>query len=718
MLTANRILHDRYKIVRLIAQGGMGAVYEAIDQRLHTQVAIKQTSMQGERLSAAFEAEASLLASLRHAGLPRVIDHFIDQEGQFLVMEYIAGDDLGMILKQRQNAFPIDTVLEWADKLLDILDYLHNQQPAIIHRDIKPQNMKVTERGELILLDFGLAKGHQAVMTALNEQQASLYGYTPQYAPIEQINGTGTDARTDLYSLAATLYHLIANQPPVTTLQRTSEIAQGKPDPLIPINRLQPQASLRLAAILQKGLALAPKDRYQSAAEFRTALAALRNKTQASVVRPEDRSERYREDQPHKKRNWIWIATGAGIVALLLCLGISVVGMQMIGLAPGSFGEIDGEPIPVMEAPIVDAPMPSTPEPSRAPQSPSPQPLPTYQAEMPSDLFVLEDSWLIEDQFTHQAEEKVYAFEVKQDNQRTFTWLREAGNNMASHTIYLLDAQGQRLQESCFGCGNLGRVVLPKAGIYRIVAKHDPAQALGAYKIALNLVPPSDEFVLRDFEDISTEIVEGAGLIRVPGAEQIYEFTAEPQEQVFISFPSNDTSLNQVNVSLFDPNNYDLAHSCLGCGEASIGLQTLSQGGSYRLVVGDSREPGTGAYVIRINRVDPPQEFDLELPFKIEPHQGDGGGLLRLPGEQQIYRFSAKAGQQIYVVAKAQEPALSLVEVRLMDNYDQVLAAACFDCGDWQPITLTRDGEYRIEVGHPHAYAWGSYSLEVKALEP
>jgi hypothetical protein len=717
MLTANRILHDRYQIVRLIAQGGMGAVYEALDQRLQSRVAIKQTTMQGEALSKAFESEARLLANLRHTGLPRVIDHFIDENGQFLVMEYIPGDDLGIVLKETQGGFPVEQVVEWGDKLLDILEYLHSQTPPIIHRDIKPQNIKLSGPGEPILLDFGLAKGSAAFATALNEQQPSLYGYTPQYAPIEQMNSTGTDARSDLYSLAATLYHLIANQAPATTSQRTGEIAQGKPDPLIPINRLQPNVPLKLAATLQRALAIQPKDRFQSAASFREALATASRTYLPNGTDQEDRTELYVEDRPKKKRTWLWLAGGAIALLLVVCGFGAVAGMRLIGLAPGSFTEIGQEPIPVMEAPIVAAPMPYTPEPTLALEEPSPEPLPTYQADTPSEIFTLEDSWLIEDQFTQQAEEKVYAFEVKNDNQRIFTWVREVGNGMSQHKVFLLDEQGQKLQDSCFGCASLGRVLLPKAGVYRIVTKQDPAEPLGAYKIALNLVPPSDEFMLSDFEDISSKELEGAGLIRVSGAEQIYEFTAEPQEQIFISFPSKDVTVDQINVSLFDQQNNQLAHSCFGCGEASIGLQTLSLGGTYRIVVGDSREPGTGAYELRINRVDPPQEFDLELPIKIEPNQGDGAGLLRLPGEHQIYRFSAKAGQQIFVAATAQEDALSLVEVRLMDSYDQVLASTCFGCGEWQPVTINQDGEYRIEVGDPNEYGWGIYSLEVKLLE-
>src|SRR6202163_2709201 len=159
MLTADTVLQGRYRIIRQLGQGGMGAVYEAVDERLDTTVALKETLFTDEKLRKQFEREARLLARMHHQALPRVSDHFNEADGQFLVMQYIAGDDLAEMLTQRQGPFPQAEVLVWADQLCDALDYLHTQDPQIIHRDIKPQNLKLTARGQIILLDFGLAKG-------------------------------------------------------------------------------------------------------------------------------------------------------------------------------------------------------------------------------------------------------------------------------------------------------------------------------------------------------------------------------------------------------------------------------------------------------------------------------------------------------------------------------------------------------------------------------
>src|SRR5918911_3535570 len=159
MLPPGTFLQGRYRIVRPLGQGGMGAVYEALDERLHRAVALKETLVEGEELRRAFAREARLLANLNHPALPKVIDHFSEGAGQYLVMEFIAGADLAQLLSERGRPYPFETVLAWADELLDALEYLHGHEPPVIHRDIKPANLKLTPKGRVVLLDFGLAKG-------------------------------------------------------------------------------------------------------------------------------------------------------------------------------------------------------------------------------------------------------------------------------------------------------------------------------------------------------------------------------------------------------------------------------------------------------------------------------------------------------------------------------------------------------------------------------
>src|SRR5258705_6047400 len=251
MLTEGTILQARYRIIRQLGQGGMGAVYEAVDERLDTTVALKETFFAEEKLRKQFEREARLLARMHHPALPRVSDHFNEGDGQFLVMQYIAGQDLSEMLAASNAPFPEAEVTRWADQLCDALDYLHTQDQQIIHRDIKPQNLKLTSRGQVVLLDFGLAKGSVGQLTAVTTS-ASIFGYTPNYAPLEQVQGKGTDSRSDLYSLAATLFHLVTNVKPPDALSRAAAVVNGEPDPLPRANEISPGVSSSLAHVLAK----------------------------------------------------------------------------------------------------------------------------------------------------------------------------------------------------------------------------------------------------------------------------------------------------------------------------------------------------------------------------------------------------------------------------------------------------------------------------------
>src|SRR5437867_2661788 len=273
MLSPETILQQRYRIVRQLGQGGMGAVYEAVDERLDTIVALKETLFTDEKLRKQFEREARLLARLHHPALPRVSDHFTEDAGQFLVMQYIPGEDLAEMLHAHKGAFPPDLVLRCADQLCDALDYLHTQDPQVIHRDIKPQNLKLTARGQIVLLDFGLAKGSAGQMSVVTSS-ASIFGYTPNYAPLEQVQGLGTDARSDIYSLAATLYHLMTNVKPPDALSRAAAIVNGQVDPLAPANHVAAQVSPSVAAAIHKGMSQNRAERYASAEEMRAALRA------------------------------------------------------------------------------------------------------------------------------------------------------------------------------------------------------------------------------------------------------------------------------------------------------------------------------------------------------------------------------------------------------------------------------------------------------------
>lgn len=277
-LRTGQILHERYKIAHQVGQGGMGSVYQAVDLRLEGRLcAIKE--VQGDptlppesQLQAReqFYHEAKVLARLDHPNLPKVSDYFSEGDRDYLVMDFVAGRDLKAIMDEaRQNGrfLPESEVLGWATQLLDALEYLHGQDPPLVHRDIKPSNLKLTPAGVLKLVDFGLVK----VLAAPDERTVTVVQGlgTALYTPLEQYGGdTGhTDARADIYSLGATLYHLLTNEPPAEAKQRFL-----RPESLKPPRALNPALAPQTERAILWAMALHPDDRPPGVTTFREAL--------------------------------------------------------------------------------------------------------------------------------------------------------------------------------------------------------------------------------------------------------------------------------------------------------------------------------------------------------------------------------------------------------------------------------------------------------------
>ena len=280
MLTTDTILQKRYRILRPLGQGGMGAVYEAFDERLSRNVALKETLVETDELRRAFERESRLLANLRHPALPKVLDHFSEGAGLFLVMEFIPGDDLGVMLEQGRTFMPRE-VLPWADQLLDALEYLHRLDQPVLHRDIKPANLKLISPNHIVLLDFGLAKGNAGQMTRTSNQ--SLLAYSPNYSSLEQMQGTGTDERSDLYSLGATLYHLLTGVKPPDALTRATAVVNGQTDPLRPAREMKEDIPAAVSAALIRAMALTIENRPRTASEMRDELHGMTTRAASTI---------------------------------------------------------------------------------------------------------------------------------------------------------------------------------------------------------------------------------------------------------------------------------------------------------------------------------------------------------------------------------------------------------------------------------------------------
>ncbi|BAM00377.1 MULTISPECIES: serine/threonine-protein kinase [Caldilinea] len=281
ILESGKVLRGRYAIQELVGQGGMGAVYRAADLRLSGRIcAVKEvlpaltessaTPEELEQIAEQFRTEASTLARLDHPNLPKVSDYFSIGGREYLVMDFVEGKDLQEILQEAQRRgerLSEAQVLAYASQLLDALEYMHSQNPPVVHRDIKPSNIKVTPRGTVKLVDFGLVK---ILRTNDSRTVTVVQGRgTVAYTPLEQYGGdTGfTDCRSDIYSLAATLYHLLCGQPPADAKERFL-----RPGLLIPIRQLNPDVSPRVERAIFRALSMHPSERPSSAREFREML--------------------------------------------------------------------------------------------------------------------------------------------------------------------------------------------------------------------------------------------------------------------------------------------------------------------------------------------------------------------------------------------------------------------------------------------------------------
>jgi len=337
-LENGNLLNQRYRILDILGQGGMGAVYRAIDENLDTIVAVKENSFFSDEYARQFQREAKVLANLRHPNLPRVFDYFvIDQQGQYLVMDYIEGDDLRQWMSREESITEIEAI-QIGLAICDALIYLHNQDPVITHRDIKPGNIKITPEGEVLLVDFGLVK-------ILNEKElttTAARAMTPGYSPPEQYGDAATDHRSDIFSLGATLYAALAGYLAEDSLARVT----GKTE-LTPLLKYNKQISPKTAAVIEKALELRFEDRWQSASELKDALLETRrtiprsewdtNRIASYETGSQENQDRFNTSGKilpqigslfTRLRQWldpVWLIFVIMIVLLLTMLGISLI---------------------------------------------------------------------------------------------------------------------------------------------------------------------------------------------------------------------------------------------------------------------------------------------------------------------------------------------------------------------------------------------------------
>jgi formylglycine-generating enzyme required for sulfatase activity len=364
-LTQGLVLNQRYRIVKLLGQGGFGAVYRAWDMNLNGPCAVKENFDATPEAQKQFSREASLLFNLRHPHLPKVIDQFsLPGQGQYLVMEYIEGEDLDQMMNRLDRPLTEAEAVPIIAQVCDALSYLHSRTPPIIHRDIKPANVRVTPDGVAYLVDFGVAKTYDPdKRTTLGARAV-----TPGYAPFEQYGQRPTDARSDVYALGATLYHTLTRETPPESISRMAG------EPLISPRTHQPEISVQVDAAILHALELQPDHRFSSVSEFKTALLAARPAVEAparmiaaqrasnagvtlrseapAVDRPIPELKQSRvEKRPSRLPAWTGLAAGAAILVLLAAGAIAAAisgGRQPTPMPPAAIGIAAGTLAPDM----------------------------------------------------------------------------------------------------------------------------------------------------------------------------------------------------------------------------------------------------------------------------------------------------------------------------------------------------------------------------------
>lgn len=287
-LKNEEVLRGRYKIHERIGKGGMGSIYLADDIRLKgRQCAIKEVEYDHalpedvrEEAREQFLREATVLARLDHPNLPKVSDTFSDGPRDYLVMDYIPGEDLRTLLlgaRQRKKHLPENEVLAWAEQIASALGFLHSQEPPIVHRDVKPSNLKLMPNGLIKLVDFGLVKilaPEEVTITIIQGQGTALY------TPLEQYGGSDvhTDIRSDIYSFGATLYHLLTNESPADARKRFLS-----PESLVPLRQINPTLSQRTERAVMWAMSMHPDERPHTINDFKEALLGKRETPAISI---------------------------------------------------------------------------------------------------------------------------------------------------------------------------------------------------------------------------------------------------------------------------------------------------------------------------------------------------------------------------------------------------------------------------------------------------
>lgn len=639
-LEKDSILNERYRIDGRLGKGGMGAVYMAFDKTLNIKVAVKENLNLNPESERQFKREASLLAGLRHQNLPRVTDHFILEGRQYLVMDFIEGEDLHTRSKREPPS--VDEVVGWADAVCDALSHLHSRQPPIIHRDIKPANIKLTPEGNVMLVDFGLAKVFDQKQTTTGAR-----GLTPGFSPPEQYGSGRTDARSDQYALAATIYALLTGRSPADSIERMMGNEQ-----LLPARDLNPSIPEHVDDALQMALSIAKDERFPDITSFAS---ALRGEVAARTVRASlPKTVAKAHEAEGSGRNWLW-----PLVALAGFGGVVVVGGGIALGLTGFFGGGDGasstsaatataEGI-AAEASSVPAPT-ATPAPTEPPPA-SPTTAPTATP-APTEVTAL----------------------MGGGGRIAFVSDREDGRTLQ---VWTIDPEGADPQQLTFGPGD----------------KAEPSWSPDGERLLFSAPGGRDEFGNELGEDIWLINQDGTGIKNIthhPGDDTQAEWAADGRSIIFTSTRVNDVA--QVFV---------MSSDCLRQAEGAcweVEPRNISAG--YAVESDPAWSPVGGDIAVSASINNAPGRIFLRSPFPSDPKRLDptdqiiGAEDLAWSPDGQLIAFTwvQPTSNEVYLVRQEDRGANPLKLTNSLGNKEPDFSPD----GQWIAFTSTRDQDPEV----------------------
>ena len=308
----------------------------------------------------------------------------------------------------------------------------------------------------------------------------------------------------------------------------------------------------------------------------------------------------------------------------------------------------------------------------------------------------------------------VYVFKAA-PRQRVYFRLLGRSTGMDYINWKLTDADGTEVFNACLGCSEPGVRALTKGGTYTLTIGNDKNPATGTYQMQLFDVPPPNQFSIKIGDQIKEDVPgPGAGIIESPGAQDIYTFDARPRQKIYFRPWEHSAGMSYIKWQLTDSDGMVVFDTCLGCGEP--GVQTLTKGGTYSLAVGHESNPATGTYRLQLYDVPLSKQFSIKLGDRIRPGMpAAGAGTIETPGTEDVYVFSATAGQKVSFRITERSKGMDYINWRLADDNGMELFNSCLACGERGVQTLSKGGTYTLTIGNTRNPATGDYGFEIGA---